>query len=150
MNITYLSTFIILYLVPYFYYIKISKGLGHKAEYLQLRRFFPCALLAVLPMYLTQTQLTYIPYIISLITGILWIAIYPLLYYLTYHKSSSDFGFHLDIVFGLYLTSWLISLKLLIQYLNFAVAPLLFIISCIEFILVLIPITQLLYYSVYK
>lgn len=150
MNNTYLLMFIALYLVSYFYYIKISKGLGHKAEYLQLRRFFPCALLAVLPLYLTQTPLTYIPYIISLITGALWVTIYPLLYYLTYHKTSSDFGFHLDVVFGLYITNWLISLKLLIQYLNIAVIPLLFIISCIEFILVLIPITQILYYSVYK
>lgn len=150
MNNTYLLMFIALYLVSYFYYIKISKGLGHKAEYLQLRRFFPCALLAVLPMYLTQTPLTYIPYIISLITGTLWVTIYPLLYYLTYHKASSDFGFHLDVVFGLYITSWLISLKLLVQYLNIAIIPLLFIISCMEFIIVLIPITQILYYSVYK
>ena len=86
MNVTYLLMFIALYLVSYFYYIKISKGLGHKAEYLQLRRFFPCALLAVLPLYLTQTPLTYVSYIISLITGALWVTIYPLLYYLTYHK----------------------------------------------------------------
>lgn len=147
---SYILMFLTLYLLSYFYYVKISKGLGHKAEYLQLRRFFPCAVLAVLPMYLLSVPLNYPPYIISLITGALWIIIYPLFYYLTYHKTSSDFGFHLDTVFGLYIISWLVSLKLLVQYFNFWPAISLFIISCIEFIIILIPIIQILYYAVYK
>lgn len=147
---SYILMFLTLYLLSYFYYVKISKGLGHKAEYLQLRRFFPCALLAVLPMYLFSVPLNYPLYIISLVTGALWIIIYPLFYYLTYHKTSSDFGFHLDTVFGLYIISWLVSLKLLVQYFNFWPAISLFIISCIEFIIILIPIIQILYYAVYK
>lgn len=147
---SYILMFLTLYLLSYFYYVKISKGLGHKAEYLQLRRFFPCALLAVLPMYLFSVPLNYQLYIISLVTGALWIIIYPLFYYLTYHKTSSDFGFHLDTVFGLYIISWLVSLKLLVQYFNFWPAISLFIISCIEFIIILIPIIQILYYAVYK
>ena len=150
MENTYLVLAVTLYLLPYIYYVSVSKGLGHKAEYLQLRRFSPCALLAVLPMYLMTAPLNYLPYIISLITGSLWITVYPLFYYLTYHKTSSDFGFHLDVVFGIYIISWFISLKLLVQYFNFFPQVLLFIISCLEFIIILIPIIQILYYSVYK
>lgn len=150
MTLQYVLLFIALYAISYLYYLSVSKGLGHKAEYLQLRRFLPCALLAVLPMYLMAAPLNYPPYIISLITGILWITVYPLFYYLTYHKTSSDFGFHLDVVFGLYIISWLISLKLLVQYFNFFPQVLLFIISCLEFIIILLPLIQIFYYSVYK
>ena len=147
---SYLISFLLIYFLSYIFYINISKGLGHKAEYLQLRRFFPCALLAVLPIYLMVAPINYIPYIISLITGILWIVVYPLFYYLTYYKTSSDFGYHLDIVFGLYVISWTISLKLIVQYFNIFPSFLLFIISCLEFAIILIPITQILYYSIYK
>ena len=146
----YLILMVALYVLPYIYYVSVSHGLGHKAEYLQLRRFLPCAILAVLPVALANVSLTSPLFLTSFITGLAWIIIYPLFYYLTYHKTSSDFGFHLDTVFGLYIISWLVSLKLLVQYFNFWPAISLFIISCIEFIIILIPIIQILYYAVYK
>ena len=146
----YLILMVALYVLPYIYYVSVSHGLGHKAEYLQLRRFLPCAILAVLPVALANVSLISPLFLTSFITGLAWITIYPLFYYLTYHKTSSDFGFHLDTVFGLYIISWLVSLKLLVQYFNFWPAISLFIISCIEFIIILIPIIQILYYAVYK
>ena len=146
----YLILIVALYVLSYIYYVSVSHGLGHKAEYLQLRRFLPCAILAVLPVALANVSLTSPLFLTSFITGLAWITIYPLFYYLTYHKTSSDFGFHLDTVFGLYIISWLVSLKLLVQYFNFEPVISLFIISCIEFIIILIPIIQILYYTVYK
>lgn len=146
----YLILIVALYVLPYIYYVSVSHGLGHKAEYLQLRRFLPCSILAVLPVALANVSLTSPLFLTSFITGLAWITIYPLFYYLTYHKTSSDFGFHLDTVFGLYIISWLVSLKLLVQYFNFWPTISLFIISCIEFIIILIPIIQILYYAVYK
>ena len=71
------------YFLPYFFYLAVSHGLGHKAEYLQLRRFIPCALLAVLPLYLFSIEPTYPPYLLSIIIGAAWIITYPLLYFLT-------------------------------------------------------------------
>lgn len=141
---------ILTYFLSYIFYIKTSHGLGHKAEYLQLRRFFPCAVLAVLPMYLMQQPLTLPAYILSGIVGISWIITYPLLYYWTYKKNSSDFGFHLDTVFGLYITGWLISLKLFIMYFNILPAIFMSIVSVIEFLLFLIPLFQIIYYLIYK
>lgn len=114
----YLIFTIALYIFSYAFYITCSHGLGHKAEYLQLRRFIPCAILAVLPMYLVNESLLSPQYLLSFLVGVSWITAYPLLYYLTYHKISSDFGFHLDTVFGLYIIGWLISLKLLVQAFN--------------------------------
>lgn len=146
----YIIFAIILYIFSYIFYLKFSHGLGHKAEYLQLRRFIPCAILAVLPMYLTNSSLSTPQYLLSLLVGISWIITYPLFYYLTYHKSSSDFGFHLDTVFGLYITGWLISLKILVNYFHFLPLISLSIISIVEFAIVMIPLIQVCYYSLYR
>ena len=129
----YLICGIALYILSYLFYIKISRGLGHKAEYLQLRRFFPCAVLAVLPCYLAQLPLTSPQFLISLFVGVMWIITYPLFYSITYHKNSTDFGFHLDTVFGLYIIGWLTGLKILVQYFNFMPTVSMVVISVAEF-----------------
>ena len=146
----YLLCGIALYILSYLFYVKISRGLGHKAEYLQLRRFFPCAVLAVLPCYLAQLPLMSPQFLVSLFVGIMWIVTYPLFYYITYHKNSTDFGFHLDTVFGLYIIGWLTGLKILVQYFNVMPSVLMAVISIAEFAVLLIPILQWLYFAVYK
>lgn len=146
---TYILFAIVLYVAAYFYYLKISHGLGHKAQYLQLRRFLPCAVLAVLPMYVINASLTSSFYLVDVFIGWMWIITYPLFYYLTYHKSSSDFGFHLDTVFGLYFMGWALSLKALLVYCNVFPTITLTLISAIEFIILLIPVCQWIYYLLY-
>lgn len=145
----YIILGIILYFGSFVYYLKVSHGLGHKAEYLQLRRFLPCAVLAVLPAYLAGLPLTSPIFITSFITGLLWIVTYPLFYYMTFRKISSDFGFHLDIVFGLYAISWLTSLKILAINFNLPTSFILPIIATVEFIIFLIPLIQWIYYYLY-
>lgn len=145
----YLFFALLLYILSYFFYIKFSHGLGHKAQYLQLRRFLPCAVLAVLPMYIINASLTSSFYLVDVFIGWMWIITYPLFYYLTYHKSSSDFGFHLDTVFGLYFMGWSLSLKALLVYFNIFPIITLTLISAIEFIILLIPVCQWIYYHLY-
>lgn len=145
----YIIAGICLYIASYAFYITFSHGLGHKAEYLQLRRFIPCAILAVLPMYLVNESLLSPQYLLSFLVGVSWITAYPLFYYLTYHKISSDFGFHLDTVFGLYIIGWLISLKLLVQVFNIFPTVTLSIISIMEYVLLALPLFQAFYYLLY-
>ena len=145
----YLIFTIALYIFSYGFYVTCSHGLGHKAEYLQLRRFIPCAILAVLPMYLVNESLLSPQYLLSFLVGVSWITAYPLFYYLTYHKISSDFGFHLDTVFGLYIIGWLISLKLLVQAFNIFPALTLSLISLMEYVLLALPLFQASYYLLY-
>ena len=145
----YLIFTIVLYIFSYAFYVTCSHGLGHKAEYLQLRRFIPCAILAVLPMYLVNESLLSPQYLLSFLVGVSWITAYPLFYYLTYHKISSDFGFHLDTVFGLYIIGWLISLKLLVQAFNIFPAITLLLISIMEYVLLALPLFQASYYFLY-
>lgn len=79
----YIIAGICLYIASYAFYVTFSHGLGHKAEYLQLRRFIPCAILAVLPMYLVNESLLSPQYLLSFLVGVSWITAYPLFYYLT-------------------------------------------------------------------
>lgn len=146
----YLIFTVFIYILSYALYIKLSHGLGHKAEYLQLRRFIPCAILAVLPLYLSSLQLTEPFFIISCIVGFSWIIVYPLLYYLTFNNVSPDFSFHFDTVFGMYVIGWLTSLKLLIVYHNIFPYLSIIIISLFELCLTLIPVCQVLYYYTYR
>lgn len=138
----YLILGLCFYFLPYSFYLAVSHGLGHKAEYLQLRRFIPCALLAVLPLYLFAVPLTYPPYLLITFIGLSWIITYPLLYFLTHHKHSSDFGFHLDIVFGLYIIGWLASIQLLLLYFGLYSLPSIIILSLVEFAILVIPLLQ--------
>lgn len=147
---TYLTAALLIYLSSYIFYRSVSHGLGHKAEYLQMRRFIPCALLSILPCYVAGVDLLSSQTIISLITGLFWIITYPLLYFFSYHKTSTDFGFHFDAVFGMYIISWLLSLKFLVTAFNIFPKALLLIISTIEFLIFLIPFAQWVYYYLYR
>lgn len=139
-----------LYFFSYFYYLSVSHGLGNKATFLQLRRFLPCAIVAVLPIMMGQVPLT-APYLsTSLLTGFLWITTYPLLYFITYRKSSTDFGFHFDPVFGMYIIGWMMSLKLLVISLNLLPNVLMPVLATVEFLLFMIPFAQWIYYYLYR
>lgn len=145
----YFILMLFLYLLSYLFYRSVSHGLGHKAEYLQMRRFLPCAILAVLPIYLSNVSLSSPLFLTSFVTGLSWIITYPLFYFFTYRKNSSDFGFHFDIVFGLYIIAWLTSLKILV--ITFNLLPFIFLpfITTLEFLIFLIPIAQWIYYYLY-
>ena len=96
MDTKYLILMLALYVLPYLFYVSVSHGLGHKAEYLQLRRFIPCAILAVLPVALANVPLTSPMFLTSFITGIAWIITYPFLYFITYRKNFRPLCYWLD------------------------------------------------------
>ena len=148
-NLQYILLACFFYITSYCYYLKISHGLGNKATYLQLRRFIPCALLAVLPAYLANFLLTEPLFIIPAITAYLWIFTYPTLYYISNHKVSSDFEFHFEAVFGLYLIAWIGSLGILAKHITILALPFSVIFTITELFLILIPIAQLFYFGLY-
>ena len=145
----YIIAGICLYIASYAFYVTFSHGLGHKAEYLQLRRFIPCAILAVLPTACANITLSSPLIVSSFIVGLSWIITYPLLFFKTNRIRSNDFGYHLDVVFGLYVIGWLTSIKVIILYFNFLPTALLTIESTIELLLLLIPLAQWGYYYLY-
>lgn len=139
-----------LYFFSYFCYLAVSHGLGNKATFLQLRRFLPCAIVAVLPILMGHVEIT-APYLgTSLLTGVAWIVTYPLLYFITYRKSSTDFGFHFDPVFGMYIIGWMMALKVLVLHFNLLPVVMMPILATIEFLIFMIPLAQWAYYYLYR
>ena len=149
-NKIYIITAIIFYLFSYVYYLKISHGLGNKATYLQMRRFIPCAILAVLPAALAGIPLSSPLFVIPTIIAILWIFTYPTLYFISNHKVSSDFEFHFEAVLGLYFIAWISSLGIIIKQVSWLAIPATILITIAELIMLAIPVAQLIYYGLYK
>ena len=147
---TYLITALVLYLFSYIYYLKISHGLGNKATYLQMRRFVPCAILAVLPAALASLPLSSPLFVIPVVIAVLWILTYPTLYFISNHKVSSDFEFHFEAVFGLYFIAWISSLGILAQQVSWLAIPATIFITLAELLMLAIPVAQLIYYGLYK
>lgn len=147
---TYLITALVLYLFPYIYYLKISHGLGNKATYLQMRRFVPCAILAVLPAVLASLPLSSPLFVIPTLIAVLWILTYPTLYFISNHKVSSDFEFHFEAVMGLYFIAWISSLGILAQQVSWLAIPATIFITLAEILMLAIPVAQLIYYGLYK
>ena len=139
-NKTYIITAIVFYLFSYIYYLKISHGLGNKATYLQMRRFIPCAILAVMPAALASLPLSSPLFVIPTIIAILWIFTYPTLYFISNYKVSSDFEFHFEAVFGLYFIAWISSLGIIAQQFGWLAIP----------ATIFITTAQLIYYGLYK
>ena len=148
--VPYVITAVVLYLFSYIYYLKISHGLGNKATYLQMRRFIPCAILAVLPAALAGLPLASPLFVIPTIVAVLWIVTYPSLYFISNHKVSSDFEFHFEAVFGLYFIAWISSLGIIAQQFGWLAIPATILITIAELIMLAIPVAQLIYYGLYK
>ena len=149
MYTNYLILAAILYIFAYGFYVLTSHGAGNKAIFLQMRRYIPCPLAAVLPIALAQQSITAPFFIVPLIIAILWIVTYPTLYYITNHKVSSDFEFHFESVFGYYFVAWITSLLILANYVPALAAPIAIIITIIELFVAVIPITQIVYFMLY-
>lgn len=149
MYTNYLILAAILYIFAYGFYVLTSHGAGNKAIFLQMRRYIPCPLIAVLPIALTHQSITEPFFIVPLVIAILWILTYPTLYYITNHKVSSDFEFHFESVFGYYFVAWITSLLILAHYIPFLSFPIAVIISIIELAILLIPVAQIIYYILY-
>jgi len=145
----YLFSVLLLYLLTFGYYNLVSNGLGNKPFYLQMRRFIPCALVALLPMYLAGCTLFSKFFLSHIIVGLSWIITYPTFYWLTYHSTVPFFSNHFDIAFGLYGIASLTALHLLLlKFLKnrFFTSVLL---AIFQTLLMILPVFQWIYFALY-
>ena len=115
-----------------------------------MRRFVPCAILAVLPAVLASLPLSSPLFVIPTLIAVLWILTYPTLYFISNHKVSSDFEFHFEAVMGLYFIAWISSLGILAQQVSWLAIPATIFITLAEILMLAIPVAQLIYYGLYK
>ena len=147
---SYLIVSLVLYFFSYISYYLLSPGIGNKEKFLQLRRFIPCAFAAALPAYLASFSIFSCTFLLPLVIGLFWCLTFPVLYYVSKHKTTTFFTWHFDFAFGLYVMAWLSGLQILSSNhgtLSYFFATLL---SLVEFFLLVIILFELFYYITYK
>lgn len=120
-------------------YLTCNRGMSRKARGQQGRRFVIAAVVAALPAWVTGI----VP--MALLLALLWMVSYPLLYHLTFRRSSPDYENYGDTAFGLYLAGLLSALTGLLQWSAAAIG----VVSVVEFALLVIPIVLWGYYLLY-
>jgi heptose-I-phosphate ethanolaminephosphotransferase len=150
----YLCVFIITYAVFYGTYLFCSVGLPDKTIYLQLRRYIPCALTVTLSIYFWRRAalplLKLWPY--ALVTAS-WMWVYPVTYWLTFHKNTNFIDNPFDISFAAYLFAAAVCLRLLLAsqcHNKVQQGSDTFLLSLLHTLLILLPLTQLVYYFFYQ
>ena len=138
-----LCTALLLWGVGFGVYMKCNRGIAKNARGQQLRRYLSAAIVAALPMAIAQTTLFQPIMLMNLFVSLAWAITYPLLYHLTNRKVSPDYDNRLDIAMGIYLFGWLSCLSAILPNMGF-------IIGIIDFVLLMFPIFQWVYYFACK
>lgn len=148
------KTFIISFLVTYIFLVGVyyftSVGIRHTTLFLQMRRYLPCAIAVALAVTMWKhAGLNFknlLPH--TLVAG-LWVLVYPVCYWLTYHSTLTFIDKHFDESFGAYFFALVVCLRLLcIKWKNSVIVNFLF--SLLDLVAVLIPLLQLGYYANYQ
>lgn len=132
-------------LVGYGVFLRFNMGLARNSRGQQLRRYLFGGLLSFASLLLSGCTGGALVGIV--VTALLWIATYNILYDKTYRKSSPDYDNHMDIAFGIYLLGWLAGVYALFYWLSPLVGPIFF--TLLETLLVAVPLVQLVYYVLY-
>ena len=154
--------FFFLFALGYAVFLKFNMGLSRQSRGQQLRRYLLAALQAVLPMEIgglvacgnrPWLEQQYHPYafwavVAALVTAVLWMTAYNIVYDRSHRASSPDYDNHMDIAFGIYLFGWLTGLHCLLSLLSPAVAAVA--VGIVETALIVVPVAQIVYYAVYR
>ena len=137
--IAVISIMAVLTVAAFGIYLTCNRGMSRKARGQQGRRFVIAAVVAALPAWVTGI----VP--MALLLALLWMVSYPLLYHLTFRRSSPDYENYGDTAFGLYLAGLLSALTGLLQWSAAGIG----VVSVVEFALLVIPIVLWGYYLLY-
>ena len=146
------TTFLLLviHLFLFSFYLCTSAGVPDRDLYLHMRRFIPCALAVVFALRLWQrTGLPLLRLWTHASVSLFWMFTYPLCYWIPYHLNANTIDNHYDIAIAAYLFCFMVCLHLvLLRFLKNSPATA-GIVSLLQVILMVIPVTQLWYYVSY-
>lgn len=146
--LTVLKYSFIFFIILFFYYVLVSNGLGNKPFYLQFRRFIPLSLLTVITYIILKKYVAKNFFYTFILSSFLWLTTFPILYKITYSDTVPFFSNHFDMVFAIYSFIGLTSLALLLtKILPPGISS--FLISTLQFFIILIPIFELIYFANY-
>lgn len=128
---------------------RYNMGLARNSKGQQFRRYLIAAVQSVIPLCVAGTHsFADIPEAVAMLTSLLWIGTYNILYDKTHRPSSPDYDNHMDIAFGIYLYGWLTALHFLLSWLSPVAAAV--VVGVVEVVLIIIPLAEIVYYVTYK
>ena len=137
-----IAQLLILALFSYTCYLLFNHGVAHNAKGQQARRFLLAALCAHIPLMSMQASPLQPVFLLALLVAVAWMVSYPLIYHLTFRKSSPDYDNHMDTAFGLYVYGWLTGLAF-VPYSGILT-------GLLAFVLLILPVFQWVYYLMYQ
>lgn len=150
-NKLFFLVLVIIHLFLWGVYYFTSVGISNTTLYLQMRRYLPCALAVALAFKLWKdSKYPFQGIIPEAIVGILWVTVFPICYWLTYHSNMTFIDNHFDQAFGAYVFAFVVCLKLLFYWYKLDNKFVGGIFAGIQTLLLVIPITQLIYYLNYN
>ena len=141
---------LVVYLFLFGFYLSVSTGVPDRQLLLHLRRFIPCALAVTFALRLwQQAGLPLHRLWTHAAVSLFWMFTYPLCYWIPYHLSANTIDNYYDIVIAAYLFCFTVCLHLLLlRFLKYSSARA-GIVSVLQTLLIVLPITQLWYYASY-
>ena len=152
-NKVLLISFALVYCFIFGVYYLTSVVSRPETIYLQMRRYFPCALSAALVIaYWRKLNMPWRGLIPYALVSVFWVLVYPVCYWFTFHDTLSFIDKHFDQAFGAYLFSFLLSIRLLLVKFNSGwkngIARYVF--ALLHTVAMIIPLFQLAYFIIYK
>lgn len=144
-------TFILVHLFLWGAYYFTSVGIANNTLFLQLRRYIPCALSVALAVQLWDKSGYALKKLLPhAIVGVLWVFVYPVCYWLTYHSNTTFIDKHFDQAFGAYAFALTVCLRLLFLWYKKDNNVVRSLFAGLHTLLLVIPVTQFLYYMYYE
>lgn len=150
---TFIATLIISYVFLVTTYYLTSVGIRPSTLFLQMRRYIPCALAVALSVAAWQQAGLKVKALLPhALVGVLWVLVYPICYWTTFHSTLTFIDKHYDQSFGAYFFAFSVCLRLLLLKLNGWQDKTAFryTFSLLHLAALLIPLLQLVYFANYK
>ena len=150
---TFIATLIISYVFLVTTYYLTSVGIRPSTLFLQMRRYIPCALAVALSVATWQQAGLKVKALLPhALVGVLWVLVYPICYWTTFHSTLTFIDKHYDQSFGAYFFAFSVCLRLLLLKLNGWQDKTAFryTFSLLHLAALLIPLLQLYYFANYK
>lgn len=150
---TFFLALIVVYLLLTAAYYFTAVGIRNSTLFLQMRRYLPCAVAAALACDLwRRAGYNYKMLLPHAIVAFLWIWVYPVCYWITYHDTFTFIDNHFDQAFGAYFFAFSVCLRLLLlqrlKWQDNGVCQRGF--AFLHTVALIIPVVQIIYFAYYK
>lgn len=147
----YIVIFLLVWIVAMVVFVSTSIGAENYRILLNSRRYFIVAIVVTISIFFWQKidlkNKQLLPYIII---GISWLLIHNLTSFISYRNVVTNLNNYMDIAFSGYIFSFLVLLRILVFCLARKDTKFIdFIFACIQFIVIFIPLAELLYFLYY-